>query len=144
MDWLDLLMRWLHLTSVIILLGAIVCLRLVLNPILAKVSEENSLSGIQAVQIRLKLLVHSSIAGILVSGLYNTHLMWRTTISPYPTVYLVKILLVLVVLVVSFFATTGLSKWPERFSQCTRWLNLALGLAMVIVALSAYLRILHQ
>ena len=144
MDWLDLLMRWLHLASIILLLGTIVCLRLLLNPILVKISEENPLSGIKTVQIRLKLLVHSSIAGILVSGLYNTHLMWRTAISPYPTVYLVKILLVVVVLVVSLFVAAGLSKWPERFSQCTRWLNLALGLGMVIVALSAYLRILHQ
>ena len=91
MEWLNLLMRWLHLASVAVLIGSAAFMVLVLRPALAARSQENRRDFFLSFKIRLKLLIHGSITGILVSGLYNTHLGWRANLAPNLEVFLVKI-----------------------------------------------------
>lgn len=144
MEWLSLLMRWLHILSVAIVIGSTAFLRLVLQPGLANVSEESRRIFLQGIKTRLTILLHSAVAGVLVSGLYNTHLAWQTSLSPYPVIYAVKILLALVVLAVAILAFARRSPESDPPSLRTRWLTLGLSLGLVVMALSAYLRTLHQ
>lgn len=143
MEWLDLLMRWLHMVSVAVVLGSTALLGLVLAPTLKGISEESRRPLAQGIKTRLKILVHSGVAGILLSGLYNTHQAWKTSLSPYPAVYLVKVLLALAVLAVALFAFSDRSGGGSPSYLPSRWLPLGLGLGLVVIALSAYLRTLH-
>ncbi len=144
MEWLSLLMRWLHILSVAIVIGSTAFLRLVLQPGLANVSEESRRIFLQGIKTRLTILLHSAVAGVLVSGLYNTHLAWQTSLSPYPMIYAVKVLLALIVLAVAILAFARRSRESDPPSLRTRWLTLGLSLGLVVMALSAYLRTLHQ
>ena len=72
MEWLNLLMRWLHLVSVAVLIGSAAFMVVVLRPALADAGpRESRRDFFLSLKIRLKMLVHGSIAGILVSGLYK-------------------------------------------------------------------------
>lgn len=143
MEWLSLIMRWLHLASVITIVGTVVFLRLIIKPVLGKFSEETRLSVLSGFQYRLKILLHSAITGILISGLYNAHLVWKTTGSTYHTMFLVKMLLALIVLIAAILEVTGSSTKNQYFSKNTKRLTLSLILAVIIIALSAFLRSLH-
>ena len=104
MEWLNLLMRWLHLVSVAVLIGSAAFVVLVLRPALAAQSPESRRDFFLSLKIRLKMLVHGSIAGILVSGLYNTHLGWKTALAPNLGVFLTKV-----------------SGWPWRCWRSSSW-----------------------
>ncbi len=143
MEWLNIIMRWLHLASVITLVGTVVFLRLIIKPAIGNFSEETRLSVLSSFQYRLKILLHSAITGILISGLYNAHVIWKTTESTYHNMLLVKILLVLVVLILAIFSVSGSSTENQYFSKKTQGLTLSLVLAVIIIALSAFLRSLH-
>src|SRR5262249_31985884 len=97
MAGLNLFMRWLHIFSVIAAVGATVFMRFVLIPSLAGLNEETRTLLQKNMRPRLQILIHSAIGGILLSGLYNTHLLWRTAVSPYGYIYGVKMLLALTV-----------------------------------------------
>ena len=143
MEWLNIIMRWLHLASVITVVGTVVFLRLIIKPSIGKFSEETRLSVLNSLQYRLKILLHSAITGILISGLYNTHLIWKTTESSYHNVLLVKIVLAVIVLILAIFSVSGSSTKNQYFSKKTQGLTLSLILAVIIIALSAFLRSLH-
>ena len=105
MEWLNIIMRWLHLASVITVVGTVVFLRLIIKPAIGNFSEEKRLSVLNSLQYRLKILLHSAIAGILISGLYNTHLIWKTTESTYHNMLLFKILLALIVIILAIYSS---------------------------------------
>src|SRR5262245_19658626 len=101
MTTLNVFMRWLHIFSVITAVGATVFLRLVLVPSMAEIQSEARGELMKALAGRLQKLVHGAIGGIFLSGLYNTHLLWKTSISPYGTVYGMKVTLALVVFLIA-------------------------------------------
>ena len=136
-------MRWLHLASVITVVGTVVFLRLIIKPAIGNFSEEKRLSVLNSLQYRLKILLHSAIAGILISGLYNTHLIWKTTESTYHNMLLFKILLALIVIILAIYSVSGSSTKNQYFSKKTQGLTMSLIIAVIIIALSAFLRSLH-
>lgn len=140
---LDLIMRWLHIFSVITAVGATVFMRFVLVPTLANFEEEARLRLLQSLSSRLRLLIHIAITGILISGLYNTHLLWKTSVSPYGWIYTLKVLLALAVFMIAIFLTSSNPKRAAFQANRRKWLAVSLALAIIIVFLSAYLRTLH-
>ena len=78
----NLFMRWLHIVSVISAVGATLFLRLVLIPSMAEIKDEARAQLMKSLAGRVRKLVHGAIGGILLSGLYNTHLLWKTSVSP--------------------------------------------------------------
>ena len=144
MTAINLLMRWLHIFSVITAVGATVFLRLVLIPSMAEVKEEARSQMMKSLAGRLRKLIHGAIGGILLSGLYNTHLLWKTSVAPYGMVYALKVMLALVVFMIAIFLTSSRPKWAAFQANRKKWLGVNLALAAIIVALSAVLRMLHQ
>ena len=144
MEWLNLLMRWLHLVSVAVLIGSAAFVVLVLRPALAAQSTESRRDFFLSLKIRLKMLVHGSIAGILVSGLYNTHLGWKTALAPnlggLPDQGFGLALAVLALVIVAF---AGRSPGSDPLSPRSRWLTWGLVLGLAVVVLSVYLGSLH-
>jgi len=141
---LNVFMRWLHIFSVIAAVGATVFLRLVLVPSMAEIQSEARAQLMKALSGRLQKLVHGSVGGILLSGLYNTHLLWGTSVAPYGIVYAIKITLALVVFLIAIFLTSSRPKWAAFQADRKMWLGINLTLAVLIVFLSAVLRMLHQ
>ena len=144
MEWLNLLMRWLHLVSVAVLIGSTAFLVLVLRPALASQSTESRRNFFLSLKIRLKMLVHGGIAGTLISGLYNTHLGWRTALAPNLEVFVLKLGLAVTVLALIILGLSGRSLVPDPFSPRNSTLTWGLILGLVVVVLSAYLRSLHS
>lgn len=144
MEWLNLLMRWLHLASVAVLVGSAAFLVVVLLPALGARGREDRRDFYSRIKIRLKMLVHGGIAGLLISGLYNTHLGWRTSLAPNLEVFLVKLGLALAALVMVIVGLAGRSAGSDPFSPRNRLLTWGLVLGLAVIALSAYLRSLHS
>jgi uncharacterized membrane protein len=136
-------MRWLHIFSVITAVGATIFMRFVLVPSLAGLNEEARNLLQQNLKPRLQILVHSAITGILLSGLYNTHLLWKTAIFPYGYVYIVKVLMALILFLIAIFLTSSSPKRAAFQANRKKWLGISFTLAVVVVMLSAYLRSLH-
>ncbi len=144
MTAINLAMRWLHIFSVITAVGATVFLRLVLIPSLSEASESSRAEVMKNMAGRLRKLIHGAIGGILISGLYNTHLLWKSSIPPYAAIYSLKVTLALAVFVIAIFLTSSRPKWASFQANRKKWLGINLLLAIAIVALSAYLRLLHR
>jgi hypothetical protein len=114
---LPLAMRWLHIVSVVILLGGIVYARVV----------DGVLSA------RFKPLAYTAIGGILVSGLYN--FLSKTSYPPhYHAWFGIKMLLVLHVFSIVIVYN------PERHKDKPRLLTGVAITGALVLAISAYLR----
>ena len=144
MTAVNLFMRWLHIFSVISAVGATVFLRLVLIPSMVEIKDEVRAQLMKSLAGRLRRLIHGAIGGILLSGLYNTHLVWKTSVAPYGIVYTIKVFLALMVFLIAIFLTSSRPKWAAFQAARKKWLSINLALGALIVALSAILRMLHQ
>ncbi len=143
MQTLDLFMRWLHIFSVITAVGSAIFMLFVLLPSLASLRNEDKATISKNITDRARIWIHIAITGILISGLYNLHKVWSKTVFPYGFIFMLKLVLALVVFMVAILLT---SSSPQRAAfQANRktWLTLNVGLAAIIVALSAFLRFLH-
>jgi uncharacterized membrane protein len=141
---LNLIMRWLHIFSAITAVGATIFLRLVLIPSLTGLPDEARALLLKNMSGRLRTLIHSAIGGIIISGLYNTHVLWKTSIGPYALVYVVKVSLALIIFIVAILLTSSRPKWAAFQANRKKWLAVNVILAVIIVALSSYLRVLHR
>lgn len=141
---LNLIMRWLHLFSAMTAVGGAVFLRVALLPTALQLSSEARTTLLQGLAKPVRLLVHASIGGLLISGLYNTHIQWASAVFPYPIVYAVKVSLALTIFVVAILLTSSNPRWATFQANRRKWLSLNVALAAVLVALSAYLRTLHH
>lgn len=140
---LNLLMRWLHIFSVSIAVGATVFMRLVLIPSLSGLGGEVRAQLMQNLAGRIRMLVHGAIGGILISGLYNTHLLWKTSVAPYGVIYFLKVILALIIFTVAFFLTSSNPKRAAFQANRKKWLAVNVVLAIIVIGLSAVLRTLH-
>jgi uncharacterized membrane protein len=141
---LNLIMRWLHIFSVITAVGATIFMRFVLIPSLVGLNEETRSLLQRNLKPRIRVLIHSAIGGILLSGLYNTHLLWKTSVFPYGYIYALKVLLAFIVFLIAIFLTSSNPKRAAFQANRKKWLGVNCALAVLLVILSACLRSLHQ
>jgi putative copper export protein len=92
---------------------------------------------------RARIWVHSAITGILISGLYNLHKVWSKTVFPYGFIFMLKLVLAMIVFTVAILLTSSSPQRAAFQSNRKTWLTLNVGLAVIIVAISAFLRTLH-
>ncbi len=141
---LNLFMRWLHIFSVITAVGTTVFMRYVLVPSLTGLTEEARSLLLKNLKPRLQILIHSAITAILISGLYNTHLLWKTSLFPYGYLYTIKIILAVIMFVIAISLTSSNPKRAAFQANRKKWLGVNFALAVIVVILSACLRSLHQ
>jgi uncharacterized membrane protein len=143
--WFNVFTRWLHVTSAVIGVGALIFLRLVLYPALAAQDPSARQAVMAQVLPRVKTVLHSAIGLLLLTGAYNFLVVIpkvRTLASPslYHSIAGTKILLALVL-----FGTISamLSSSPASANMQERrgrWVTFNLVLALVILLFSATLR----
>ncbi len=131
--------RWLHIGSAVLLFGGTFCLKFVVGPVLKDQSPELR----EAVRGRWKRVVHATIAGLLISGLYNyiralpQHRgdgLWHAMVDT-------KIMLALGVF---FLASVlaGRSKGTQKFrDNAAKWTMVALVLGTLIIAMSGIAKV---
>ncbi len=134
---LNVLMRWAHIASVVVLIGGMVYARWVVAPVLAE--DEKGLSWLERFTARHRPLVYSAVVGVLVSGLYN-FLMHKGHTPYYHMWFGIKILLVLHVFASALLAVRPAQGTPEDDSKRLRRMAGAAISGLLIVLISAYLR----
>jgi uncharacterized membrane protein len=135
-DVLSVIMRWLHLTSVMVVIGGVLYARFVIAPTLATLpaQEQETLGDVMAE--RYRHLLWLAILLLTATGLYNM-IMNVSRGALYQSLLGIKLLLVLHVFAVGLLIVKP--KNPKRSRQMT---GLVIS-GLIIIALSAVLRQLH-
>jgi len=132
---LAVLMRWIHIASVVTLIGGFIFARFALSPALAAMAEpQRGTLGKQIVG-NYRTLLYTVIVTIIGSGLYNY--LTKPSYPPhYHMVIGIKFLFVLHIFAVSVLYTIPDAEEVKR----RRWLNGLVASGLIVIALSAYLR----
>jgi len=141
---MDIFMLWVHLASVAVAVGGMFTLRFIGCPAIKKVfpDDENARRNLlQAIVGRFKMVVHSAIALLLISGGY---LLWKAwplmkKFEAYRHAMETKILLALVLFFISIMLT--MTKPSPNYFQKNRdrWLAINFAIALIIIGISSYL-----
>jgi len=141
----DILSRWVHVGTAIVILGGSVFMRFVLMPAAAQLPDEEHQALRERVMGRWRKFIMAGIMLLLLSGFYNyiaiaipAH---KGQQGPYHMLMGIKILLAFVVF---FFASAlaGRSKGLEPIRQnAGRWLAVTILLSAVVVAIAGYLKV---
>jgi len=130
---LNVLMRWIHISSMATLIGGMVYARLAMMPAIRAMSPEANRALNRDVAAAYRPMVVTAIAGLVLSGLYNLRV--NPGHSPrYHMVLGVKLLLALHV-----FAAAILITKPEN-PRRERMMTGVVISGLMILAISAYLR----
>lgn len=138
---IELLSRWVHVGTAIVLLGGSVFMRFVLMPAARSLPEAEHEALRQRILGRWKRIVMIGIALLLVTGFYNYIGVDRDRVPRYHMLMGIKILLALGVFFLAS-ALTGRSAGLAAIRQNSgRWLTVLIVLAAATVAIAGYLKI---
>ncbi|MEO8130307.1 MAG: hypothetical protein ABJF23_03075 [Bryobacteraceae bacterium] len=134
---LSILMRWMHIISVVTVIGGLLYASIVIGPALSALPPESRTKFADAVNSRFRPVLRLAVFFLIVSGLYN--LVTKQNLPPgYHMWFGIKMLLALHVIAVSFLLSSS-SVSQERRARMTVGVVIS---GAVIVLLSAYLRFL--
>ncbi len=142
MNWTDLAVKWVHLVSIVTVVGLTLFQYFVLQPLLRRVQgvPEDLTKGLQR---RAGIVIGVAWMLVWVTGIYNLVLIIPTVKPNYHMVLGAKILLVLVL----FFISTALSHPSLAFEGMQRnrgrWVALAAWLGILVVVLSASMNMMR-
>jgi putative copper export protein len=143
--WFNVLSRWIHVTSAALVVGGLVYAGLVLLPSLVGAGEGTRPVS-EALQRRFRVLLHSALGLLLLTGVYNLVIVipraraLGDAKSLYHGILGTKILLALVLFGVASVLVSRRSAGEGSVPGAARPLPLAIGLGLVILLLSAILR----
>jgi uncharacterized membrane protein len=128
-------MRWIHVTSVITLLGGFIFARFALAPALAAIAEPERGTIGKNVVGNFRPLLYIVMLTVIASGLYN-YLSKASYPPHYHMLIGIKFLFALHIFAVAVLYTIPDAGEVKR----NRWLNGLIASGLIIVAISAYLR----
>lgn len=143
MEALDILSRWTHIGTAVVIVGGSVFLRFVVLPVASKLPEDQHLALRSAIISRWKMFIHVGILLFLVSGFYNYfQAMPKHKGQPiYHALIGTKILLALVVFALSSILV-GRSGLAEKLrTRSAFWLTVVIVIATVIIGISGYVKV---
>lgn len=132
---LALCMRWLHIASVVTLIGGFIFARFAVAPALASLPEGERKTTDARVVAGFRPLLYVVLGTVLVSGLYN----YLSKTNPPPRYHMIlgiKLLFVLHIFAVSILYTLPTATPAKR----SRWLTGMIVSGLIIIALADYLR----
>jgi len=133
--------RGIHVTAAVIGVGGLAFLLLVLTPSLGVLQpEQRDLFAKQAMN-RFRWVLWTAIIVLLVSGLYSIReYYWEVAWGKSWALLTVKIVLALVAFVIALALTVPLKLFDWVRARRQVWLSIAVGLAVAVIFISAYLR----
>lgn len=136
----DLISRWVHVGTAIVLLGGSIFMRFVLMPSATALSESEHDKLREGIMLRWKRIVMIGITLLLITGFYN-YLAGDTTLPRYHMFMGIKILLAFGVFFIAS-ALTGRSPALEAIRRNrARWMTVLILLASAVVAVAGYLKV---
>jgi len=136
-DAINVLMRWLHISSVVVSIGGILYARLIVAPSIASLPAEQQETLGVAMAARYRGLLYLTMLFLLASGTYNIFMnLGRGPL--YHALLGIKLLLVLHVFAVGFLIVKPRN--PKRARMMT---GIVIS-GVIIIAISAVLRQLHM
>jgi uncharacterized membrane protein len=147
LNYLDLVLRWMHILAAIAAGGGTIFARLAALPAIEETLGPDQRQSLHAaIRSRWSKVVAGSIAFLLISGLFNFFNIIQQSKDTYdlPKLYHplfgIKFLLALAVFFIAS-ALTGRSAMAERFRRDARkWLSINVVLVVLIVLISGVLR----
>ena len=128
-------MRWIHIASIVTLIGGFIFARFALAPALAAMPEAERDALDKRIVRNFRPVLYTVLATILGSGLYN-YLSKASYPPHYHMILGIKFLFVL-----HIFAVTILYSMPEAGeTKRRRWLSGMVATGLIIIAISGYLR----
>jgi len=143
--WVNVLSRWLHVLSAVTLVGGILFLGLAFIPAVAGQDASVREAVMGPVVRRFKILVHSAIGLLLLTGFYNFMVVLpkaRTLVyhSLYQSVIGTKILLAFVLFGIAFPLLSAPATWGNMEQGRRRWVTVLMALGLVLLLFSSVLR----
>jgi uncharacterized membrane protein len=136
--------RFLHILAAAWAVGSLIYTWYVLNPAVQAMAAQERAQLLGRLSTRLRPLAQTSIALLLITGLYNFYLIYQAGVaSGYHMVFGIKVLLALHVFGMLEVLSKPPSADPRRDAKRSRLALGALISALIILALGAYLRTLH-
>ncbi len=143
------LIQWLHVGSVVLIVGGFFFFRVVLIPIANRLSDQNTL--ISSALRRFSGIVWSALLTVLISGLYNVIAFFRTArtsateaaasdYSLYILVLGIKFFIVFLIYTLAIILTFPYPVFETVQKKPSPWLNILILLALITIFLSAFLR----
>lgn len=141
--------QWLHVGSVVLMIGGFFFFRVVLIPIANRLPDPNTL--ISSTLRRFSGIVWSTLLIILISGLYNVITFFRTArmsaaesvdvdYSLYILVLGIKFFIVFLIYTLAIILTFPYPVFEAIQKKPAPWLNIVIILGLIIIFLSAFLR----
>jgi len=135
-DALNVIMRWLHISSVVVLVGGVLYARLVIVPALVSLPTQDQETLGDAMAARYRSLLYLAMLFLLGTGIYN--FVMNLGRGPlYQALLGIKLLLVL-----HFFAVGTLIVKPKNAKRARQMTGIVIS-GLIIIAISAVLRQLH-
>lgn len=144
------LMQWLHVGSVILIIGGFFFFRVVLLPIASRLPDPGAL--ISSALRRFSGFVWSALLTVLISGLYNFITFFRAArtaaatapvVSDYSLYILVlgvKLFIVFLIFTLAIILTFPYPVFDVFQKKPSPWLNITVILGLIVIFLSAFLR----
>jgi len=135
------ILQWVHLTAVVLGVGGMAFLLIVLTPGLGDLQPEQRQRLAKLVMNRFRWVLWSAMAVLLLSGLYNIReYYWEVAWGKSWELLTVKIVLAGVVFAIALAVTLPFKLFDWVRARRQTWLAIAVGLAVVVIFISAYLR----
>lgn len=143
MELIDVISRWAHIGSVIVLVGGSVFMRFALIPAAAELPDDQHQALKERVFARWRKIVMMGIGLILISGLYNfvRAIPLHKGQGLYHGMIGTKIILALVVFFLASALVGRSAKFEAMRQNSKRWLGILLLLAALIVGISGYAKV---
>ena len=144
------LIQWIHVGSVVLMIGGFFFFRVVLLPIANRSTESENL--ITSALRRFSGIVWTALLTILISGLYNFITFFRSAradaavesvvsdYSLYIFVLGIKLFIVFLIFTLAVVLTFPYPVFSVYQKRPAPWLNLTIVLGLIVIFLSAYLR----
>ena len=148
MPFLKSLIQWLHVGSVVLMIGGFFFFRVILIPIANRLPDSTTL--IASALRRFSGIVWCALLTVLISGLYNFITFFRAARGvaaaemPYFSLYIlvigIKLFIVFLIYTLAIMLTFPYPVFEIFQKKPAPWLNLAVILGLIVIFLSAFLR----
>jgi uncharacterized membrane protein len=138
---MTILVQWVHLIAAVTAVGGMAFMLIILMPSLRVLNEEQRAQLVKAVSGRFRWVSWGAIILLIASGIFNIRVRaWEAPWGTYWSVLTLKVSLALVVFVISLLLTLPIPGLESFRAHRQRWLSIALGIAVIVILISAYLR----
>ena len=146
MTFLPAFIQWLHVGSVVLLIGGFFFLRVILLPSTSVLPDSQKPKLVEAAFRRFRVVVWIALVTTLMSGIYNFIVFLRSasTATQDPSVYIlvlgIKLFIVFLIFTFGVLLTFPYPVFAPIQKRPSPWLNLTLFWGLIVIFLSTLLR----